>query len=245
MGQVSLIGAGLPRTATTSQKIGLEMLGFGPCYHMVEVLTDLELVPRWSEAVEGRVDWHRVFDGFSSTVDWPGAYFYRELMEVYPQAKILLSVRSGESWATSIIDTIWSVLYGDTILGNLSLAREKVDPGWRNYCEMMRTMWVKGGLFTSPEAGLDPAELARAMERYNEEVIATVPKDRLLVWTPSDGWDPLCSFLEVAVPESPFPRVNDAEQFTSMLAGGALNALNGWFEKQASSAQHGAAESAH
>lgn len=245
MGSLELIGAGLPRTATLSQKMALEMLGRGPCYHMVEILGDMELVPLWTDAIDGRADWAQLLEGFSSTVDWPGAYFYRELMRAYPQAKVLLSVRSGESWAKSINETIWSVLYGDTILGDLSRAREKIDPGWKNYCKLMRGMWVTSGLFSAPESGLDPVVLAQAMERYNAEVIATVPADRLLVWTPSDGWDSLCAFLEVAVPETPFPRVNDAQNFTGLLAGGAMAALNGWFDQQTSSVPLGAAGSGH
>ena len=35
---LSVIGAGFPRTATWSQKLALEQLGFGPCYHMSEAL---------------------------------------------------------------------------------------------------------------------------------------------------------------------------------------------------------------
>src|ERR1700677_4666254 len=94
---MKVIGAGLPRTATLTQKVALEMLGFGPCYHMVNVLSNLDLAPQWQEALEGSSDWDELFLGSQSTVDWPGAFFYRELMDFYPEAKVLLSVRSGEA----------------------------------------------------------------------------------------------------------------------------------------------------
>ena len=80
---MELIGAGLPRTATLTQKIALEMLGFGPCYHKVNILHDLERVPQWLEAFLGRRDWDDTFGGYQATVDWPGAFFYKELTEAY------------------------------------------------------------------------------------------------------------------------------------------------------------------
>jgi hypothetical protein len=75
-----LIGAGLPRTGTLSQKVALEMLGVGPCYHMVNVLGDLDLAPAWRRALDGDADWDAIFGEHEATVDWPGAYFYRELL---------------------------------------------------------------------------------------------------------------------------------------------------------------------
>ena len=70
------------------------------------------------------------------------------------------------------------------------------------------------------------------MERYNEEV--TQSTDRLLVWSPADGWEPLCEFLEVPVPDAPFPHVNDTEGFVDRIVGPALDALTAWRERQAS-----------
>ena len=166
---MKLIGAGLPRTATLTQKIALEIIGFGPCYHMATILTDLSLVPRWIDAFEGRTDW-TVFDGFQATVDWPGAFFYRELMDVYPDAKVLLSVRDGAAWARSMRNTIWAVLYGDCLMRDLSAARSRVDPMWASYISLMTAMWEKSGLLGTIEGGFDENALAGAMERYNDEV---------------------------------------------------------------------------
>ena len=125
-----VIGAGLPRTATLSQKIALEMLGVGPCYHMVDLASDLGQVGSWSDAVHGDGRWDEIFAGFQSTVDWPGSYFYRELRAKYPEAKVLLSVRPGDAWARSIAQTIQSVHYSDSLMYDLSRARARVDEGW-------------------------------------------------------------------------------------------------------------------
>lgn len=226
---MKLIGAGLPRTATLSQKIALETLGLGPCYHMVDVLGDLDRTSHWRGALEGDATWDEIFAGYQSTVDWPGSFFYRDLIEAYPDAKVLLSVRSGESWARSMIDTIWGLLYGDTLMHDLSSARIRVDPAWARYLELMEEMWARSGLLGDDHAG-DSAVLAAAMERYNEEVQRST--DRLLVWTATDGWEPLCEFLEVPIPETPFPRVNDGATFVSRIVDSSLDTLSAWREQQ-------------
>jgi len=228
-----LIGAGLPRTATLSQKVALETLGLGPCYHMVDVLSDLGRVEQWNDALDGNADWDAIFDGYDSTVDWPGSYFYRELVEKYPDAKVLLSVRSGESWARSMIETISSILYGDSLMYDLSNARCRVDPGWHAYITMMKRMWKDSGLIPDGK-NTDAAHLASAMERYNEEVKSDVPN--VLVWTAADGWEPLCDFLELDVPETPFPRVNDSAMFSDRIVESALDVLNAWREQQVAAA---------
>jgi hypothetical protein len=229
---MKLIGAGLPRTATLTQKISLEMIGAGSCYHMATVLSDLSLVPRWIDAFEGKTDWKNTFNGFQATVDWPGAFFYRELMDVYPDAKVLLSVRDGAAWARSMRNTIWAVLYGDCLMCDLSAARSRIDPMWASYISLMTAMWEKSGLLGAIEGGFDEDALASAMERYNDEVRQCVPADRLLVWSPGDGWEPLCEFLEVPVPSVPVPRVNDSSAFADMLNGAAIGSLVKWQEER-------------
>jgi hypothetical protein len=223
---MKLIGAGLPRTGTLSQKVGLEIVGHGPCYHMVNVLANLDLVDQWRRALEGDGQWNDIFDGFVGTVDWPGSFFYRELIEVYPDAKVLLSVRDGDSWARSMRDTIWGVIYGQNVIRYLSDARCEIDAKWNGYIELMKEMWERSGLME----GVETSEqfMAQAMERYHEEVKATVPGDRLLVWSVRDGWEPLCEFLGVPVPEMPFPHLNDSKEFGERVVDGALLTLQEW-----------------
>jgi hypothetical protein len=206
------------------------MLGAGPCYHMVDVLSDLSRVRVWTTAFEGGADWAQVFDGYNSSVDWPGSYFYPELIDRYPTAKVLLSVRDSADWARSMTNTIWDVVYGDNLVHDLSSARARIEPGWRDYMELITAMWEKSGLLPSNAAGPDQNALAKAFEHYNEEVQRTVPADRLLVWKPADGWEPLCEFLQVPVPQAPLPRVNDSKMFNDRVIDAALVSLGQWRE---------------
>src|SRR5262245_19137133 len=105
---VQLIGAGLGRTGTPSLKFALEQIGFGPCYHMPEVMLNPEASQHWVRAANGNPDWEAIFNGFVATVDFPGCTFWRELADYYPDAKVLLSVRDPEQWFESTQETIFS-----------------------------------------------------------------------------------------------------------------------------------------
>ena len=229
---MKLIGAGLPRTATLTQKTALEMLGVGPCYHMVNVLGDLDQVELWMTALQGKARWDEIFNGFNSTVDWPGGFFYEELMAVYPEALVLLSVRDPEAWAKSAHDTVWSVRHGESLMRLLSSAWGVVDPKWGRFLEMVDGLLWKGqGTFAQGHETLE--QLAAGMMAFNEEVKRKVPAERLLVWEPKDGWEPLCSALDLPVPSEPMPHVNDSEEFVARVIDGALGGLAAWQAERA------------
>jgi hypothetical protein len=241
---MKVIGAGLPRTATTTQMYALEQLGRGRCYHMRDLLADLEQgLPLWEQVAEGSPDWERIFGDAHSTVDWPSARYYEQLMEHYPDAKVLLSVRGGAEWACSMRETVWGIFHGDTVLHHISQARAVVDPLWRRYIALMNHMnWEEGVGALAGDTSTDEGLIA-VMDRWNNAVIATVPAERLLVWNPSEGWDPLCEFLEVDVPPEPLPRLNDTNSFREGIIGGALDAVNEWWDarERPASGLHGAA----
>jgi Sulfotransferase domain len=226
---MKVIGVGLPRTATLTQKVALEMLGAGPCYHMVNVLADLRLVDQWQEALDGNADWERIFDGFESTVDWPGGFFYRELLECYPEAKVLLSVRDPEAWERSMRSTVWGVYHGDTLIRHLSNSAAAVDPQWSAYLELMNgLLWSGRGTLADRHAEHDG--LIDAMHRHTEAVKRAVPADRLLIWDASEGWEPLCEMLSVDVPSTPLPHLNDSEEFVARVVEMSLTTLNEWWQ---------------
>ncbi len=145
------------------------MLGLGPCYHMVDVLADLDQANLWKQALAGEPRWNEIFDGYQSTVDWPGGYFYRELAEFYPDAKVLLSVRDAESWERSMRETVWAVRNGESLIRLLSSAQAHVNPQWQRLRRHDRRAAVAGqGTFAAVKS--DPAQMIERWNRHNEEV---------------------------------------------------------------------------
>lgn len=239
---MKVIGAGLPRSATTTQMFAFEQLGFAPCYHMRDLLMDLENgLPLWEAAIDGKPDWAAIFGEARSTCDWPSAFFYRELMEQYPDAKVMLSVRGAEEWSRSMEKTIWGMWHGDTVLHYLNDARCVVDPLWARYIALMSRMnFSETGAFAGAD---DMPKLMAAMERWNQQVQADVPAERLLVWKPEEGIEPIAEFLEVPLPEDELPRLNDTKAFREGIIGGALDSVTEWWESREKSSEglHGAA----
>ena len=206
---MKVIGAGLPRTGTLSTKAALEQLGLGPCYHFVTQFERPEDADVWLAAANGQpVDWKALFADFGSAVDWPESAFYKQLMDVYPEAKVLLNLRDPEKWYESISNTVYPASQmglsapEDSLLNMASRMIDLI--GWRGI--------FHGGFE-------DKASALATFEQWNREVQDYVPADRLLVWTVQEGWEPLCRFLGVAVPDEPFPRLNDTAAFQDMLQG--------------------------
>jgi hypothetical protein len=228
---MELIGAGLPRTGTLTQKEALDILGLNPVYHWVDILADLEgQVPLWDGAIDGSVDSATILDGYRSTVDWPGGYFYKQLLESYPDAKVLLSVRDPERWEPSFRETIVDMCYGESLIRLLASARAHVDPKWDRYLKLVEKMfWGEKGTFPD---GHSPSDLIERFVAHNEEVKRVVPAEQLLVWEVTDGWEPLCAFLDVPVPDQPLPHANDRATFLGRVIGGAITTLNAWHAEQ-------------
>jgi hypothetical protein len=198
---LSVIGAGFGRTGTMSLKLALDRLGFGPCYHMIEVFKNPKASGYWEAAADGRpVDWEEVFAGYSSTVDWPSATFYKQLANAYPEARVILTVRDPEAWFSSTQATIFS-----------RHIRDDTEDDWQRM-----VLKVISDLFDRRMT--DRAKLIEVYQRHNEEVRRTIPKERLLVYEVADGWEPLCRFLDAEVPNESMPRANSTDEFRQNLA---------------------------
>jgi len=192
---LSVIGAGFGRTGTLSLKLALEQLGFGPCYHMLEVFKNPQAAGWWEAAADGApTDWEQIFQGYQATVDWPAATFWRELAEAYPQAKVILSLRDPEAWFASTQATIFKARYDDDS---------------QPFVRMV--MKVIGDLFDRRMQDKD--HVIEVYNRHNETVRRALPPERLLVYEAAQGWAPLCAFLGVPVPDTPMPKANTTEEF--------------------------------
>jgi len=196
---LELIGAGLGRTGTLSLKTALERVGYGPCYHMMEILVAPERARHWLEPTQdGSRDWDAIFHGYRAAVDWPAAAFWRELAERYPDAKVLLSLRDADRWYDSVMNTIYPVMRQ----GPPKRVPQALHDFHAMMCELILERTFEGRLE-------DRAHAKRVFEEHNQAVIDAIPASRLLVYRPGDGWEPICRFLDVPVPEEDFPHLND------------------------------------
>jgi len=210
---LKIIGAGFGRTGTRSLKEALEILGFGPCYHMVEVFEHPEHVAQWDAASKGEpIDWKELLHDYRATVDWPGCTFYKELMTVYPNARVLLSVRDPEKWYESAKSTIYQVNHSRRTLSTslLFFFLKLVKPGIAAGVPMNQRLIWHGTFHDRFE---DKEYAISVFNQHNEEVKSYVPAEKLLVYSVKEGWEPLCAFLGVPVPDVPFPHLNDRENF--------------------------------
>lgn len=198
---ITVVGAGVGRTGTHSLKLALEQLLGGTCHHMLEVFPSDEQKAGWTRAIDGEpVDWPDLLADFTAIVDWPGGSFWRELSAVFPDALVLLSTRPAAEWYRSASNTIFAGM------GPLA---DSGDP-W-----MQAVLRMLGSRFSGQLEDADA--MMAAFEAHNAAVRAEVPATRLLEWTPTDGWAPICERLGLPVPESPFPVSNTTDDFRAMV----------------------------
>ena len=198
---LSVVGAGLPRTGTHSLKLALEQLLGGHCYHMSEIPGHpFDLGPGWTLALQGGTpDWNELINEYVATVDWPASMFWRELSETYPDALVLLSVRdSADTWYQSLSETI------------LPVARRALAPDW-NEGRGLLDLFER---FTGSTNWDDPAMLMAAYERHIDTVKKSVHRNRLLVWNAPESWLPICQALNLPVPDEPCPWVNRRSEWS-------------------------------
>lgn len=206
---LEVIGAGFGRTGTLSMKAALERLGYSKCHHMVEVLTSGDQINQWHQiAVGTSPDWDAVFQGFRASVDFPSLAYWRELAAHYPDAKVILTTRSFESWYKSASDTIYAVSAAMPAWMKLVPRGKKIDR------LIGDNVWLR--LF---HGKFEDKEYTRKIfEQHEADVKGAFPPERLLVFEPRQGWEPLCAFLGKDVPDEAFPHVNDTADFHKNIA---------------------------
>ena len=195
---LDIIGAGFGRTGTDSLREALNILGFGPCHHMHEIRDNPEKAQPWHDYFCGGapLDLDLLFEGYRSQVDWPGAHLWRESAERYPEAKVILSIRDPEAWWASYSKTI-------KVFRETTMPPEA--PHMRQIQEFVDVFL--GDRFATKE---------RAIANFEEHIAAVksaIPADRLLTYELGSGWEPLCAFLEVPLPEEPYPHTNATKAF--------------------------------
>ncbi len=211
---LAVINPGFGRTGTLSLKLALEQLGFGPCHHMEEVFQKPEQVPHWERAAKHEpVDWNAVFDGYRAQVDWPGAHVWRDLLVAFPDAKVVMSVRPEDKWWNSFSGTILKLFQTHDGMPLPPHVRAMLGAA-----DAMIIQQTFGGRADDRDTAI------AAFRKRLADVKATVPADRLLVFDVAQGWEPLCAFLGVPVPDTPFPHRNTTTEFWEIVSGGPKHA---------------------
>ncbi len=200
--ELQVIGAGMWRTATYSLKLALEELTGQPCLHMSELMPSRknhhnnQLRRDWLKVVKGdrALNWPKLFEGYGSTTDWPALMFWQDIVDFYPNAKVLLSTRDPESWWQSISQTVLQVI------------PESPQNDWE---ELIAELFKRDFVSTKPTK----QEALDFYHDHNERVRKNVPKERLIEWQIGDGWAPLCAALDLPEPNKPFPHTNSTAEF--------------------------------
>jgi hypothetical protein len=207
---------GLGRTGTASMRAAMKQLGYVDTYHMMNC--SIENPPdalMWMDALAAkydgkgkpftRDDWDQLLGNAQAVCDWPAIAFAKELIEAYPEAKVVLTNRDVHSWHASTMKTVyWRVT--DPELRWLS----HFDWAASMYYPMLKKFF--DGFFQ----GDFPGKGKDVFLRHYDEVRSLVPKDRLLEYRVTDGWGPLCEFLDQPVPKGvSFPNVNDNSDFVT------------------------------
>ncbi|SAM02559.1 hypothetical protein [Absidia glauca] len=205
---LEIIGAGFGRTGTLSLHHALEKLGY-PTHHMIMVKNDPDQdVGVWNRAYDNpethEDEWEKVYGKYRAAIDWPTAAFYEELSQCYPEAKVILTVRSPESWFKSMHKTSFPILLSDTT----GFSQNTIDA-----FDMSRHVILEGLMEKDLEKIYDEAFMCRYFEEHIEKVKRTIPADRLLIYEIGSGWEPLCKFLGKDVPNEPYPSTNNQDSF--------------------------------
>ncbi|ORY82358.1 P-loop containing nucleoside triphosphate hydrolase protein [Leucosporidium creatinivorum] len=227
MGDLQVIGAGLPRTGTASLRAALEILGYGKCYHMYEVLLLTDRSKQWISAFQQlergeTVDWRPIFAGYQSGVDSPVGDVYIELAKQFPEAKVILTHRPKDQWLKSVNESIMKIFtlpYG-------------IATWWIPELYWQRQM-CKDYLFTTWQTKYQAFDKkgklsADVMDQRVAEAKKAIPKERLLVYQVQEGWEPLCKFLNVPIPSVAFPRVNDKDEIGRFILRSMLKGMLRW-----------------
>ena len=206
---VEVIGAGWGRTGTNSLMKALEILGYDPCYHMEKVIAD-NTGNIWARVYQGKLkNFKEIFEPkqYRATCDFPSSYFWKEQLQQYPNAKVILTTRDPVKWHQSCMNTIFRALPGNS-----------TTPFGLKICNFLGlgpihalSKEMVSRVFHHQQT--DQEKCIQLFNEYNEKVIRECPKDKLLVFQVEQGWKPLCEFLNKPIPDVPFPRLNDTVDF--------------------------------
>jgi len=210
---MKVICAGWGRTGTRSLKYALENLNGQPSYHMQNILLNKKDARKWHDSIflhNHEFNWEDIFEGFGACLDFPSCNYYKELMDAYPEAKVILTVRDSESWIKS-----WNVLNNQILKSFTFRFLAKIPyTSFELHKDIHNKMIL--GIDGAFQGAVSDEDRMKKFNEWNQSVIDYVPKDRLLVYQVKEGWEPLCKFFNKPVPSIPFPYKNKTKNMGHM-----------------------------
>ncbi|KAH8682095.1 P-loop containing nucleoside triphosphate hydrolase protein [Xylariales sp. PMI_506] len=231
--KLEVIDAGFSRTGTLSFTLAIEKLLDGPVMHggtqlvlredaYCKKISQLYAYRRQGDRARLLKTLEEVIRGFVGCADVPMVHFLPELMELYPDAKVVLVTRDPDSWWKSFS------VFGD----------ENVKQPWVLYALQLLVLPLPGiRWYPSIARGFEEDFLHTHdvkipnrdfLEKHHEWVRKQVPQDKLLEMSLAGGWEPLCKFLGKPVPQEPFPRANDAANRDKVMRDVLVKAAVAW-----------------
>ncbi len=166
----------------------------------------------------GRADWDKLLGHVAAVTDVPAALFGPELMEAYPDAKVVLVEREIEPWYKS-----WEIML-EAAFNPLLKVLAYTDPVWHGRIFGLGKLWLETQLPTKTfeEAKRDSREMYR---KHYAEIRRTTPKEKMLEYALGTGWEPLCQFLGKEVPDVPFPYMNESQSLKMVINAMGMKAI--------------------
>ncbi len=155
-------------------------------------------------------NWDKLYEDYDAAVDWPTVDFYKELVKKYPDMKVILTIRSAESWYESFKNTVYV---------SFLKAKDMTEDDPKYPFVRMCSDIPFGGALADPKQFADKEKIIKLYNDHNEEVKRIVPADRLYVMELGSGWEGLCKFLGKEVQKEPYPRSNSTKEFRQLVNG--------------------------
>lgn len=231
---LEVLSLGFSRTGTLTMVEALKILGYPEPYHYSSVFANVKDADLWQEAFwtkygngeiglggvalgsgGAKVDWRAFFDRLlghcGAVTDTPAVMFWEELVQAYPDAKIVIVERDVERWLPSI-----GVLLDGVLNPVARYVFRFTDPMWFGRISNLGATWI-GAFFGSTKFAEAKKAAREAYSTYYARIYETVPQERMLRYELGSGWEPLCKFLGKDVPDVPFPHCNEAETFNNAI----------------------------
>lgn len=211
---LEVLSLGYSRTGTMSMHKALEILGYPSPYHFSTFYDNIQDCDIWIELMTAKFQgngpiskkqFDQVLGHCGAVTDIPCILFAAELIEYYPEAKVVLVERDIERWFTS-----WSKFLDEALGNPIMYNVAQLDP---DYVGKIVRVGGEGTKLLVGNAETRAAAKARSREQYRKHyafIRSMVAQDRILNYDLSTGWEPLCKFLGKSVPDMPFPNLNES-----------------------------------